>query len=146
LVIEFSHELMMRKMGAELLAPQAYPATIGQRLAKQLKCQNRALQNAREEGKSASATACAMRRRCGKAARLVDSAGAESSGSGAKRRLIPQQLRAPIPAPTKRRAFRGNIPKESQALRNLGHGPRVSRLTLGFPRSKCKSAYYLHKK
>src|SRR5215210_796686 len=116
LVIEFSHELMMRKMGAELLAPQAYPATIGQRLAKQLKCQKRALQNAREEGKSASATACAMRRRCGKAARLVDWAGAESSGSGAKRRLIPQQLRAPIPAPTKRRAFRGNIPKESQAL------------------------------
>jgi len=88
---------MMRKEGAELLAPQAYPATIGRCLTKQLKCQKRALQNARDEAKSASATGCAMRRRCGKAARFVGSAEAERSASGAKRRLIPQHLRVPIP-------------------------------------------------
>src|SRR2546423_7682203 len=58
LVIEFSHELMMRKVGAERLAPQAYPATIGQCLAKQLKCQKACAPERPRGGKIASATAC----------------------------------------------------------------------------------------
>src|SRR5882724_5671958 len=44
LVIEVSHELMMRKVGTEVFwSPQAYPATIGQGVTKQLKCQKRCI-------------------------------------------------------------------------------------------------------
>src|SRR5438067_9597535 len=51
LVIEFSHALTMRKVGAELLGPTSVPSHHRPSPTKQLKCQKRALQNAREGGK-----------------------------------------------------------------------------------------------
>src|SRR6202171_6004575 len=106
LVIEFSHELMMRKAGnRSLVVTTSVPGHHRPTLTKQLKCQTAAIGTPALTGKSPRPLAFRPNLRCGKAARLAVSEGTESTGltpdSTAVRRLSYR--------PIKTAPFAGNI-------------------------------------
>src|SRR5258706_9233010 len=110
LVIEVSHELMMRKGGNRgLLVTTSVPGHHRPRVTKQLKCQNAALRNAPRMGKSPPAGHRAVHSRCGKAARFA------VAGS-LRLRLIPRQSARLSMVPIKAAPFVRNISDESRPL------------------------------